>query len=102
MPAETLSRYVTCNPEILGGEPIIARTRTSVRAIVGLWQMDITPEEILDHLPHLTLAQVFDALSFYLDHQAEINDRIARNQVPDELMHPAVKSVLSELRSLKS
>jgi hypothetical protein len=33
-------------------------------------------------------------LSFYLDHQAEINDYIERNQVPNELVHPAVKAVL--------
>ncbi|MEB3177786.1 MAG: DUF433 domain-containing protein [Nostocaceae cyanobacterium] len=94
MLAETLSRYVSRNPEILSGEPIITGTRTSVRAIVGLWRMGIMPEEILNHLPHLTLAQVFDALSFYLDHQAEINAYIEGNQVPDELVHPSVKTVL--------
>jgi len=33
--AETSSRYVTRNPEILSGEPIIIGTRTSVRGIVG-------------------------------------------------------------------
>jgi hypothetical protein len=55
------------------------------------------PEEILSHLPHLTLAQVFDALSFYLDHQAEINEYIERNQVPNELIHPSVKANLSAL-----
>lgn len=91
---ETLSRYVTRNPEILGGEPIIQGTRTSVRAIVGLWRLGLMPEEILHHLPHLTLAQVFDALSFYLDHQSEINEHIENNQVPDELVHPSVKSTL--------
>lgn len=53
---------------ILSGEPIIKRTRTSVRAIVGLWRMGIPPEEIPRRLPHLTLAQVFDALSYYSDH----------------------------------
>ena len=97
MPAETLSRYVTRNSEILGGEPIIIGTRTSVRAIVGLWRMSIMPEEILNHLPHLTLAQVFDALSFYLDNQAEINEYIEKNQVPDELVHPSVRAMLSSL-----
>lgn len=97
MPAETLSRYVTRNPEILGGEPIIIGTRTSVRTIVGLWRIGVMPEEILTHLPHLTLAQVFDALSFYLDHQAEINDYIEQNQVPSELVHPSVKAVLGTL-----
>ena len=89
------SRYVTRNPKILSGEPIVVGTRTSVRAIVGLWRLGIMPEEILNHLPHLTLAQVFDALSFYLDHQAEINEYIERNRVPDELIHPSVKAALS-------
>ena len=96
MSATALSRYVTRNPEILNGEPIIIGTRTSVRAIVGLWQLGIMPEEISNHLPHLTLAQVFDALSFYLDYQIEIDEYIERNQVPDELVHPAVKSALSK------
>jgi uncharacterized protein (DUF433 family) len=97
MSVATFSRYVTRNSEILGGEPIIAGTRTSVRAIVGLWRLGTMPEEIPSHLPHLTLAQVFDALSFYLDHQAEINDYIDRNQVPDQLIHPSVKAVLGKL-----
>jgi uncharacterized protein (DUF433 family) len=90
----TSSRYITRNSEILGGEPIITGTRTSVRAIVGLWRLGIMPEEILTHLPHLALAQIFDALSFYLDHQKEINEYIERNQVPDELVHPAVKAAM--------
>lgn len=94
--AETSSRYVTRNPEILSGEPIIMGTRTSVRAIVGLWRLGIMQEEILNHLPHLTLAQVFDSLSFYLDHQAEINEYIERNRVPDELIHPSVKAILGK------
>ncbi|PSB06397.1 DUF433 domain-containing protein [Pleurocapsa sp. CCALA 161] len=96
MSATALSRYVTENPEILNGEPIIIDTRTSVRAIVGLWQMGIMPEEILNHLPHLTLAQVFDALSFYLDNQIKIDNYIESNQVPNELVHPVVKAALNE------
>ena len=96
MSATALSRYVARNPEILSGEPIIKGTRTSVRAIVGLWRLGIMPEEILHHLRHLTLAQVFDALSFYLDHQAEINEYVERNQVADDLIHPAVKASLSQ------
>jgi uncharacterized protein (DUF433 family) len=96
MNTKSISRYVTRNPEILSGEPIITGTRTSVRSIVGLWRMGIMPEEIISHLPHLTLAQVFDALSFYLDNQAEINEYIDRNQVPNELVHPSVKNALGE------
>ncbi|MDJ1170790.1 MULTISPECIES: DUF433 domain-containing protein [Roseofilum] len=95
MSTQTISRYVTRNPEILGGEPIIIGTRTSVRAIVGFWKMNIQPEEILDHLPHLTLAQVFDALSFYCDHRAGIDEYIEKNQVPDDYVHPVVRSQLN-------
>lgn len=95
MLSNTTSRYVTRNLEILSGEPIIIGTRTSVRSIVGLWRLGTMPEEILSHLPHLTLAQVFDALSFYLDNQAEINEYIEQNRVPDELVHPAVKAALN-------
>jgi uncharacterized protein (DUF433 family) len=51
------------------------------------------PEEIPQHLPHLTLAQVFDALSYCSDHQAEINEYIERNRIPDELIHPLVKDL---------
>ena len=97
MPHQTLSRYVTRNPDILGGEPIIVNTRTSVRAIVGLWRMGTPPEEIqATHLTHLTLAQVFDALSFYLDNQVEINKYIELNQIPDELVHPVVRAALGQ------
>jgi uncharacterized protein (DUF433 family) len=90
MVTETSSRYITRNSEILGGEPIVK----GIRAIVNLWRLGIMPEEILSHLPHLTLAQVFDALSFYLDHQTEINEHIEQNQVPDELLHPSVKTFI--------
>ena len=62
MTITTSSRYVTRQSEILSGEPIIVGTRTSVRAIVENWRLGLRPEEIPLHLPHLTLAQVFDAL----------------------------------------
>ncbi len=85
----TEHHYIVRDEAILGGEPIVRGTRTSVRALVELWRLGIAPEEIPSHLSHLTLAQVFDALSYYEDHQAEIQAYIERNRVPDELTHPA-------------
>jgi uncharacterized protein (DUF433 family) len=84
--------YVVTDDRILGGEPIIKGTRTSVRAIVELWRLGIDPEEIPRRLPYLNLAQVFDALSYYSDHQDEINAYIERNQIPAELIDPLVKN----------
>ncbi len=91
MAVSTLSRYIVSDATLLKGEPVIVGTKTSVRAIVELWRLEVSPEEIPGHLPHITLAQVFDALSYYSDHQAEINDYIERNRVPEQLVHPAVR-----------
>jgi len=83
--------YVVTDKKILGGEPIIKGTRTPVRAIVETWRLGVPPEEIPKHLPHLTLAHIFDALSYYSDHQADVNAHIKRNCIPTELIDPLVK-----------
>ena len=80
--------YVVTDERILGGEPIVKGTRTPVRAVVELWRQGVAPEEIVEHLPHLTLAQVFDALSYYSDHTDQINAHVERNRVPAELLKP--------------
>ena len=85
--------YVVREDNILSGEPIIRGTRTPVRAIVETWRLGVTPDEIPSRLPHLTLAQVFDALSYYSDHQDEINAHIERNRIPDELIDPLVQGL---------
>lgn len=92
MTVSTLSRHIISDATLLQGEPVIVSTKTPVRAIVELWRLGILPEEIPGHLPHLTLAQVFDALSYYSDHQDEINTYIESNHVPEELVHPAVRT----------
>ena len=85
----TEHHYVVKDETVLSGEQIVRGTRTPVRAIVEMWRLGIAPEEIPAQLPHVTLAQVFDALRYYEDHQAEIQAYIERNRVPDELIHPA-------------
>lgn len=44
-------------------------------------------------LPHLTLGQVFDALSYYSENQEEINEYIQRNRIPDDLIDPLVRDM---------
>jgi uncharacterized protein (DUF433 family) len=87
----TEHRYIVRDDAILSGEPIVIGTRTPVRAVVELWRLGVTPEEITGHLPHLTLAQVFDALSYYADHQAEIQRYIEQNYIPDDVVHPLTR-----------
>jgi uncharacterized protein (DUF433 family) len=85
--------YIIKDNSILKGEPIVQGTRTPVRAIVESWRMGVAPEQIPQGMPHLTLAQVFDALSYYSDHQDEINRYIEVNRIPDELLDPLVRDL---------
>jgi uncharacterized protein (DUF433 family) len=74
-------RYIEQVPSICAGRPIIKGTRTPVKAIVGYYKMGLSVEEVLEGLPHLTPAQVYEALSYYHDHQAEIEQDIEESRV---------------------
>ncbi|MBI3652935.1 MAG: DUF433 domain-containing protein [Acidobacteria bacterium] len=91
MAVGTQYRYIVTDDTILSGEPIIEGTRTPVRAIVETWRRGVAAEEIPSRMPHLSLAQVFEALSYYSDHQEEINAHIERNRIPDELIEPFIR-----------
>lgn len=82
---ETSHPHITRDPDICGGRPIIRDTRILVQTIVGYYKLGMTVDEILAGLPHLTAAQVFDALSYYHDHQAEIEADIAASE-PEVLL----------------
>jgi len=64
--------YITTNPRIAGGVPIIKGTRISVRTIADYYQMGMSVDDILNTLQHLTASQVHSALAYYFDHQKEI------------------------------
>ncbi|HXL37828.1 MAG TPA: DUF433 domain-containing protein [Ktedonobacteraceae bacterium] len=67
--------YIIRDANIYNGEPIIEGTRTGVRHIILMFQSGKDPEEIAN-IHRLTFAQVYDALSFYYDNEAEIEHSI--------------------------
>jgi len=71
--------HITQSQRILRGIPIVAGTRTPVRSIAGYYQMGMTADEILQSLPHLTLAKIHAALAYYFDHQREIDRDLSRS-----------------------
>lgn len=86
-------RYIESKPGVVGGEPVIKGTRVSVRTIVLTWRRGVPPEEIPNSFPTITLAQVFEALSYFSDNQEEINAYIEQNYIPKELLHPTVRDL---------
>ncbi len=84
---------ITCHPNVCGGQPVIAGTRTPVKSIVGYYKMGLSVEEILEGLPHLSPAQVFAALSYYHDHQAEIERDIEDSRVENLIARYGLKAL---------
>lgn len=73
--------YVECRPGVCGGEPVVAGTRFPVRSVVtSVYRFGMTPEEMVEAWPYLTLAHIHDALSFYHDHRRTIDRAIRENR----------------------
>ena len=51
----------------------IIGTRSKVRMVVLDMQNGMTPEDIHEAYPHLSMAQIHAALAYYYDHKAEID-----------------------------
>ena len=72
--------YVEMIDSRSGLRPVIKGTRIGIDVLVGYSQAGYSPRDIVDTvLPHLTLAQVYDALSYYEDHHAEVNRSLQVN-----------------------
>lgn len=72
--------YVDKVKGVCGGRAKIAGTRFPVSSVVGYTlRLGISPDELVRHFNHLTLAQVYDAMSYYYDHKKEIDKEIDEN-----------------------
>lgn len=73
--------HIVRSEGVHGGRPIIRGTGVSVQTIVEQTRLGRSPVQIVeDYDGVLTLAQVYDALSYFHEHQAEIEQDIARNR----------------------
>ncbi len=79
-----IGTLITRDLQLRGGIPIIAGTATSVRRIAALYKQGNNAEEIAADLDHITLAQVYAALSYYHANQAEIEADLAAQQAEYE------------------
>jgi uncharacterized protein (DUF433 family) len=74
---QTLHRYIEKNPAICSGKAIIAGTRLKVTQIaIEYDRLGWTADQIVEAHPHLTLAEVHDALSYYYENRAALDEEI--------------------------
>ena len=69
--------HIVRSPEICNGSPVVKGTRTRVIDIVIEYTMlGRDPNEIIEAHPYLDLSSVHDVLSYYYEHQQEIDTEI--------------------------
>jgi uncharacterized protein (DUF433 family) len=84
----------------------VAGTRISLDSVVYAFNEGKSPEAIQEDFPLLKRAQVYGAIAFYLDHQQEIDEYLARTErefeesaIPLQQSNPALWEKLQRARA---
>jgi uncharacterized protein (DUF433 family)/predicted nuclease of predicted toxin-antitoxin system len=73
--------YVEVNPNVCGGSPVISGTRMRIVDVAIEYEyLNCTPDEMINAHPHLKLEQIHDALSYYYEHRAELDNKIKEDK----------------------
>jgi len=73
--------YISINPKISRGSPVISGTRVRVIDIaIEYDRLGLTPDQIVDAHPHLTLEAVHDALSYYYENREAFDEKISKER----------------------
>lgn len=87
----------------------IADSRVSLDSVVCDFLSGLSPEGIADNYDTLTLEQVFGAVTYYLAHQAEVDEHMGRNREKFEELrirarssHPLLYKKLEEVQEVQS
>jgi uncharacterized protein (DUF433 family) len=64
MTYEALLNRVSVDPQVCGGKPCIRGTRIYIAVILDGLAEGLTPEQIIDHYPQLTLDDIHAALAY--------------------------------------
>ncbi len=88
--------HIVKEPGYCGGKAAIDDTRVRVNNVAWLAKQGATPEQVLDHYPDLTLAQVHAALAYYYDNKGEIEAELAREDEAEANFERRKAEVLAE------
>jgi uncharacterized protein (DUF433 family) len=77
---KTSHPHVIRRDDLASGSPVVDGTKFPVRSIVQyVLRQGLTPEELAREFPQLTLAKIYDALSFYYEDREEIDRELREN-----------------------
>jgi uncharacterized protein (DUF433 family) len=78
---KTKHPYISIDPRIAGGQPVIRGTRMKVMDIAIKYEfMGLSADRIIDEYPHLKLEQIHDALSYYYENKDAFDKKYREDQ----------------------
>jgi uncharacterized protein (DUF433 family) len=91
--------YISVNPRISKGSPVISGTRVRVIDIaIEYERIGLTPDQIIEAHPHLTLEAVHDALSYYYENRAYFDEKIRKEKDFIKRVSQKAPSILKKTR----
>ncbi|HJT31572.1 MAG TPA: DUF433 domain-containing protein [Pirellulales bacterium] len=94
----TAVNHIEMSPGVCGGKPRIAGTRIRVEDVVVWHELQgKSPNEIVANFPHLSLADVHAALTYYFDHREEIQRQMREARELSSAMRTSIPSKLRPL-----
>ncbi len=80
----------------------IKGTRVALDSIIYRFQEGRSPEAIQDSFPALSLSQVYAAIAYYLDHQAELDEYLAHNEATEAEFSQEIARLFPKGAALKA
>ena len=62
------------------GSVRVAGSRVTLDTIVAMFRQGASPEEIAEHFPTISLADVYAVVTFYLRHQADVESYLRQGE----------------------
>ncbi len=72
-----IGTLIITSPDIRGERPCIAGTGVTVQRVVSWYKLGFSPEDIAAEIEHLTLAQIYAALTYYHANRDKIEAQLA-------------------------
>lgn len=89
-----ISEKIVVNPEIVGGQPHLVGTRFTVKQIVVWHELMAMSADEIAHAYQIDISSIYAALSYYFDHQVDIQKSIREEAVLVETLKQRFPSKL--------
>jgi uncharacterized protein (DUF433 family) len=66
------------------GRPLVGSAGLQLHVLAEYWRLGWSLAELAAGYPFITMAEILDALSYYLDHRDEVENLIRTNRPPEQ------------------